>query len=797
MADEIGLVLSGGGARGAYEIGVLSELLPWLERGYGQRPNVIVGTSVGALNSAYIAAKAGEEMEQLVADGAGLWREIRYRDVLAPLLSLGELSQLARLTASFLSAGVAPYALLDPAPLTATLGRLIMFEDIHRNVADPTVDLRACAVVATAAHSNRTVVFHDGGAIVPSDERRGIDYVPTEISEDHIRASAAIPVAFPAVEVRRPEAAAGWYFDGGTRLNTPIKPALELGAERVIVVGLNSLSPARKSPVRPDLFDGSTQIIQGLLVDPATHDVQTLATINEVLLHGGQSSGDNPPRVVPYIFIAPSTPNAIGQIARDLYRDRYAGVHGLWRSRDLSLLGRFVGASKSATRGELFSYLFFAGDFATALIELGRADARRWIDDAHDDGAWQLRPLGAEPGPRLDGLLTDVNTVPRRGRIAAARTHLTDRAGESKSSRKPGPTRSGPEGARSHLGLTNAAAGLLFRISVLIFAPGAAVGGVISDRLESLDLANAFPDHWPAPTEAEETSPRGTSFTESLHRATAWAVTLAKADMPQQTRLAHRGVITTYGIARIHGRSRLAVIRYLPHAVRPSRDQIWPVEIGSQSFPVVLRPSRGSGQGPLSIHAGSCWVTFETADGLRRGLLTAAHAIRPEDATPGEMVEVEAGRDEPSGRLYAIDHSLDAAVVDVDSGKGTTASWPVSPFLGLKPVRLLSTRGPIETDVLEFTAPGATILGVPGRGAIAPVHLYLGKRLQRGDSGCLGLDLEPTFFGAEPAPYLIYLGRANLRMGGDMGYGILLEQVTRIWSLAVSHATTQAQERKS
>jgi NTE family protein len=395
MAEDIGLILSGGGARGAYEIGVLSELLPWLEHEHGQRPDVIVGTSVGALNSAYIAAKASEDIEQLAADGARLWREIRYRDVLAPFLSPGELNELVRLAASFFSAGVAPYTLLDPEPLTATLRRLIPFEDIHRNVTDPGVGLRACAVVATAAHTNRTIVFHDGGPSVPSDERRGIDYVPTAISEDHVRASAAIPVAFPAVEVRQPKDAAGWYFDGGTRLNTPIKPALKLGAARVIVLGLNSVAPAPKSPERPDLFDGSTQIVQGLLVDPARNDIQTLATINQVLIDGGQSSGDDQRAVVPYIFIAPSTPNAIGEIARDLYRERYAGVRGLWRSRDLSLLGRFVGASKSATRGELLSYLFFAGDFATKLIELGQTDARRWIEGVHDDGAWQLRPIGS------------------------------------------------------------------------------------------------------------------------------------------------------------------------------------------------------------------------------------------------------------------------------------------------------------------------------------------------------------------------------------------------------------------
>ena len=142
----------------------------------------------------------------------------------------------------------------------------------------------------------------------------------------------------------------------------------------------------------------SPHAAQGLLVDPAMHDIQTLATINEVSIDGGQSSGDRQRSVVPYIFIAPSNPNAIGEVARDLYRERYASVRGPRRSHDLSLLGRFIGASQSATRGELLSYLFFAGDFAARLIELGQKDARRWIRDPHDYGHWQLRPVGNTSG---------------------------------------------------------------------------------------------------------------------------------------------------------------------------------------------------------------------------------------------------------------------------------------------------------------------------------------------------------------------------------------------------------------
>ncbi len=395
VPDSIGLVLAGGGARGAYEIGALSVLLPWLEAEHGQRPDIIVGTSVGALNAAYLAAHAHEaDIAKTMEEAREVWRAIGYQDVLAPILSIGELTAAGRLAASLAFGGVAPYSLLDPAPLTRTLSELIAFGDIERNVADPDVALRACAVVATAAHTNRTVVFHDGGHQAASDERRGIDYVKTSIANEHVRASAAIPVAFPSVHVAEPNPAQGSYFDGGTRLNTPIKPALKLGARRVIVIGLNSVSPAPKSSQRPDLFDGASQILQGLLVDPLVNDVETLATINEALVQGGiAATGDDRRKVVPYMFVAPGTANAIGQIACEAYRESYAGLGGVRRSPDLALLGRLVGAGRSSTRGELFSYLFFAPEFAARLIQLGRDDATRWTEQSHDDGAWQLTAL--------------------------------------------------------------------------------------------------------------------------------------------------------------------------------------------------------------------------------------------------------------------------------------------------------------------------------------------------------------------------------------------------------------------
>jgi NTE family protein len=201
------------------------------------------------------------------------------------------------------------------------------------------------------------------------------------------------------VQIERPADAAGWFFDGGTRLNTPVKPALALGAQRLIVIGLNSLARAPAADRRPDLFDAAGEVIQAVLVDPLANDVATVSAINETLLTSGADEVADR-RVIPYIFITPQTPNAIGEIAAQAYRDCYGRLRGLRRSRDLLLLGRMLDPQRSPARAELFSYLFFDGEFARRLIALGRDDATRWTRGHHDDGPWQLRRL---PGARARG----------------------------------------------------------------------------------------------------------------------------------------------------------------------------------------------------------------------------------------------------------------------------------------------------------------------------------------------------------------------------------------------------------
>jgi NTE family protein len=401
--NTIAVVLAGGGARGAYEIGALSVVLPALAA-RGERPAIILGTSVGALNAAWLAANAHRDTDELVATALTIWPGIRFEDVLRPLVTVGAGARIARYLAGAALGHGRLDALLDPAPLTSTIERLIAFDDLAANAAEGRVTL---AVAATGLRTGRTVVFVAGRGAVPGEDlTRGITYVkPARLTGDHVRASAAIPTAFPAVYVDD-GAAPGWYVDGGTRMNTPIKPALALGAGRLVVIGLNGTDPGPAPPAEdrdtpPDAFEGAAQIAQGLLADPLAADIRTLAATNELLAGapGDAATGGKTPK--PYIFVAPARRDAIGELARTVYADHFERGGFRAPGRDLTLLGRLIGAGRSATHGELFSYLCFARELADALIARGRADAQQWLAGEHDDGPWRIGRLpGEAPAPR-------------------------------------------------------------------------------------------------------------------------------------------------------------------------------------------------------------------------------------------------------------------------------------------------------------------------------------------------------------------------------------------------------------
>ncbi|MDQ6775991.1 MAG: patatin-like phospholipase family protein [Actinomycetota bacterium] len=384
-------MLAGGGARGAYEMGALSVLAPVLEE-RGDRVEIIVGTSIGGINAAYLAANAHRSLSEAAAGGLEVWRGLRYRSAMRSLLSPSALTMLVRFIGTCLSLPVkAVPSLLDTGPLRKTLNRIIAFERIADNVADEATPLHAVGVVATSYETGRTIVFHQGGETPPTNEERAIDYVEAKLTNVHVLASGAIPVIFPAVEVTEPASCRGWYGDGGSRLNAPLDPALALGAERVIVIGLNSAVIPKDLPVttKPDLFDGASSLLC-VLADQLTTDVAMLTAINEAVEQDVDTGKKGPRRKIPYIFVAPANRMKIGRIALEIYQRHYKSGWAILRSPNLAMLGRITDAARNPMHGELYGYLFLAREFIDELIELGRTDAQRWLDTEHDQWPWQV-----------------------------------------------------------------------------------------------------------------------------------------------------------------------------------------------------------------------------------------------------------------------------------------------------------------------------------------------------------------------------------------------------------------------
>jgi NTE family protein len=407
------LVLAGGGARGAYEAGALSALLPELEA-RGQRPTVYAGTSVGAINVAVLAASAHLPAAEAAAGLVALWEQLDKSDVIRPILRRqGPLAALQFAGELVGVPGVRLPSVLDPTPLHASLDRWIDWGALHRNVDAGLVE--SVAAVCTSARTGRSVVFVEEREERVFNRSHAVAYVASRVEKEHVLASAAIPLLFPPIKVSSPARARGWYFDGGTRLNAPIKPALDLGADRLVVIASDSIAGPTmdladdESGDPPDFGDGILHLLEGALVDPLIEDMRTLGNVNAFFAEGDQTGprlyrsvrGKAPYKRVPYVFVGPEKRGAVGRLASEVFRAAYGGVRGALRAPDFQLITRLIGG-ESATHGELLSLLFFDSAFTKRLIDLGRSDAERWLADMHDggEGPWQIGPLANFVMPR-------------------------------------------------------------------------------------------------------------------------------------------------------------------------------------------------------------------------------------------------------------------------------------------------------------------------------------------------------------------------------------------------------------
>jgi NTE family protein len=212
-------------------------------------------------------------------------------------------------------------------------------------------------------------------------------------------ASAAIPALFPSIRVDEPEGAAGWYVDGATRRRVPLAPALELGADRVVVVGTGGLQPPDPANLdrlgAVDLGDGVATLLGAVMDDPVRHDLRRLAEINAMaadtelapVLRRHREARDSPPyRTVPYVAVAPEDGEELARAAMEVFRANHGSLRRTIGDPDMQVMHRLLG-SDSPLQGELLSYLMFDRDFFDAAAQFGRRDARRWLDD--NPGLWR------------------------------------------------------------------------------------------------------------------------------------------------------------------------------------------------------------------------------------------------------------------------------------------------------------------------------------------------------------------------------------------------------------------------
>ncbi len=295
----IGLVLTAGGARGAYQAGVLKRLgeVP----AFADRPSpfpIVAGASAGAINGTLIAAGSGD-FSAATRRLADLWANLQVHDVFRTdllALGMGAARWLRDLSLGGVLGGGGASALLDATPLEALLNHHLRLDGIRDAIDDG--HLFAVAIAATSYHSGRSFIFVQGrpGHPVWMKSRRVVR--PVELTVDHVRASAAIPIVFPPVAIR--SAGTEVYFgDGGLRQVTPLSPAIRLGADRVFAIGVRSpaaaarLSSAELGPVAlddvrripsPPLAQICGVFLNAIFLDHLDTDIDHLQRMNELIV---------------------------------------------------------------------------------------------------------------------------------------------------------------------------------------------------------------------------------------------------------------------------------------------------------------------------------------------------------------------------------------------------------------------------------------------------------------------------------------------------------------------------------